>query len=417
MYRFIIKGGKELSGKVKVSGSKNAALPLIAASLLAKGRTILHNVPDLKDIQTMLKVVHTLGPIFHFENNKIIIDTTHIKSHVAPYELVKTMRASIYVLGPLLARVGKAKVSLPGGCAIGPRPINFHIEAMKKLGARISIKEGFVHARTSKLKGAEIYFEKVSVGATANVLMASVLARGKTVIKDAALEPEIGNLITFLKKMGADIQGKDTDTIIVNGVDNLKPVEYTVIPDRIEAGTFILAGVITRSNITVENIHPTHIRSLIDVLERMNIKLKVTDDSVKIRSCSDIRPIDIKTAPYPGFPTDLQPQLGAVLAAVPGISVINETIFENRYTHVPELIRMGSDIDVEDHIAIIRGKKRLTGAPVMASDLRGGAALVLAALAAKGESVIQRVYHIDRGYEKIESKLKNLGARIERVKN
>ncbi len=416
MNKFFIKGGKELSGTVKISGSKNAALPLIAASLLTKGKSIIHNVPDLIDIQTMLKVVETLGIEYNFANNTVEIDATHIKSHIAPYELVKTMRASIYVLGPLLARIGKANVSLPGGCAIGPRPINLHIDAMKKLGAKIEIKNGFVNAKARKLKGCEIFFEKASVGATANTIMAAVLANDITVIKNAALEPEITELINFLKKMGANIEGENTDTIFIRGVNKLNPVEYTVIPDRIEAGTFLLAGVITKSEITLKNVIPLHIQALIDVLEKMNVKLKIGNDFIKIKGIGTLKPVDIKTAPYPGFPTDLQPQITSVLSIVQGISVINETIFENRFTHIPELIRMGADIEIDEHIAIIRGKKKLFGAPVMASDLRGGAALVLAGLAAKGETIIDRVYHIDRGYEKLEEKLKSLGAKIERKK-
>jgi len=415
MDRVIIKGRKELTGTVSISGSKNATLPLIAASLLAKGKTIIKNAPDLMDIRTMLKVIQGLGAEYKFENNVIEIDTGKIKSYIAPYELVKTMRASIYVLGPLLARLGKAEVSLPGGCAIGPRPVNLHIEAIKKLGAKIDIKEGFIYAKSSKLKGTEIFFEKSSVGATANTIMASVLAKGTTIIKNAALEPEIGELITFLKKMGADIEGENSDTLYIKGVNKLNSIEHTVVSDRIEAGTFIIAGIITRSYIKIENIVPAQNASLLDILDRMNVKLKVGDDYIKIRGTDSLKPIDIKTAAYPGFPTDLQPQMTSLLATVPGISVINETIFENRFTHIPEITRMGADIEIDEHIAIIRGKKRLYGAPVMASDLRGGAALVLAGLAAKGETTINRVYHIDRGYEKIENKFKKLGAKIERV--
>lgn len=416
MDKFLIKGGKELTGTVKISGSKNATLPLIATSLLTKGKTVIHNVPELRDIHTMLKVIERLGAEYKFSNNTIEIETTHIKSYIAPYELVKTMRASIYVLGPLLARMGKAEVSLPGGCAIGPRPINLHIEAMKRLGAKIEIRKGFVIAKARKLKGAEIFFEKTSVGATVNTIMAAVMADGETILKNAALEPEIGELINFLRKMGANIEGENTDTIFIRGVNKLSPVEYTVIPDRIETGTFLLAGVITGGEIKLENVIPSHIQALIEVLEKMNVKMKIRENFIKLKEPGTLKSVDIKTAPYPGFPTDLQPQITSVLSTVPGISVINETIFENRFTHIPELIRMGADIEIDEHIAIIRGKKRLSGAPVMASDLRGGAALVLAGLAAKGETIVDRVYHIDRGYERLEYKLQKLGAHIERIK-
>ncbi len=415
MDRFIIKGQKKLTGTVNISGSKNATLPLIAASLLTKGKTVIRNAPNLKDVITMLNVISGLGAKYKFENNTIWIDTYKLNSYIAPYELVKTMRASIYVLGPLLARLGKAEVSLPGGCAIGPRPVNLHIDAIAKLGAKIEIKEGFIYAKASKLKGTEIMFEKSSVGATANTIMAAVLAQGTTVIKNAALEPEIGELIRFLKKMGADIKGENTNILYINGVSKLNPTEHTVVPDRIEAGTFIIAGVITRSYITVNNVVPEHISSLTEVLSRMNVKLKIGDNYIKITGIDSLKPVDIKTAIYPGFPTDLQPQMTSLLATVPGTSVINETIFENRFTHIPELIRMGANIEIDEHIAIIRGVKKLYGAPIMASDLRGGAALVLAGLVAKGETTVNRVYHIDRGYENIENKLKNLGAKIERI--
>lgn len=415
MQKFIIEGGNRLSGEIEISGSKNGSLPLIAASILTSGKTIIKNVPNLKDIDTMLKVIGELGAEYEFKNNTITIDTTKVKKYIAPYELVKTMRASIYVLGPLLARFGKANVSLPGGCAIGPRPVNLHLFAMEKLGAKIKIKNGFIIASAKKLKGNEIFFEKVSVGATVNAIMAAVLSEGDTIIKNAALEPEITELINFLKKMGANIKGENTDTIYIKGVNNLKPVEYDVMPDRIEAGTFILAGVITNSNIKIKNVIPEHLEALIKVLQSMNVDLKIEKNFIEIKKIGKLKPVEIKTSPYPGFPTDLQPQICSVLALVDGISVINETIFENRFTHIPELNRMGADIEVNDNIIIIKGVKNLYGAPVMASDLRAGAALILAALAAKNKTIIERIYHIDRGYEKIEEKLKKLNAKIIRV--
>ena len=416
MEKFLIKGEKALSGEVYISGSKNGALPLIAASLLTNGVTILKNVPNLKDITTMLEVINKLGVNYQFEGNTIKIDATRVNSYIAPYELVKKMRASIYVLGPLLARLGRAEVSLPGGCAIGPRPVNLHIKAMENLKASIKIKNGFIIGRAKKLKGSEIFFEKVSVGATINAIMAAVLAEGETIIKNAALEPEVGSLIDFLKKMGANIKGENTDTIFIKGVNKLSPIEYDVMPDRIEAGTFILAGVITKSRIKVKNIIPEHLKSLLDILNEMGVKFQIGKNYVELIKVKKLNPVEIKTAPYPGFPTDLQPQICSILSIVPGISVVNEKIFENRFTHIPELIRMGANIELNDNIIIIKGVKNLYGAPVMASDLRGGAALVLAALSAKNETIIDRIYHIDRGYEKIENKLTKLGAYIKRIK-
>ncbi len=419
MDKYIIKGNKKLKGNVTISGSKNAALPLIAASILSKGITILLNVPDLKDIHTMLQVIKVLGAEYEFDTEKKIltINTEKIKTHIAPYELVKTMRASIYVLGPLLARIGKADVSMPGGCAIGPRPVNLHIKAMEDLGAKITFEEGFIKARVKKLKGNEIIFEKVSVGATANAIMAAVMATGKTVIKNAALEPEIGELIDFLNKMGANIKGKDSDTLYIKGVSKLKPIKYKVMPDRIEAGTFLIAGLITKSKISLKNVIPEHIEALITEIKNMGVSLKIKDNSITIKNIpSRLETLYIKTAPYPGFPTDLQAPITSLLSTVKGISVINETIFENRFMHIAELNRMGADIDVEGNIAIIKGGKKLTGATVMASDLRAGAALVIAALAARKETTIERIYHIDRGYENLETKLKKIGADIIRVK-
>lgn len=416
MDKYVIKGRRKLSGEVSISGSKNATLPLIAAALLAQGKTVLQNVPDLKDIRTMLNVVRELGVDYSFEKNRIIMDTGRITHYITPYELVKTMRASVYVLGPLLARLGRAEVSLPGGCAIGPRPVNMHIEAMEKLGAGVTIENGFIKAQAKTLKGAEIFFSKVSVGATANTLMAAVLAQGCTTIRNAALEPEIGELIGFLEKMGARIEGKGTDILTVTGVSRLKPVEYRVMPDRIEAGTFLTASLITRSPLLIRNIIPEHLESFLKILTEMGVKLIVKENTIKVRSIPKLNPVYIKTMPFPGFATDLHPVIVPLLVTVPGISVINETIFENRFAYIPELVRMGADINVDEHIIIIKGGKKLFGASVMASDLRGGAALVLAALAAGNQTVIERIYHIDRGYDRFEHKLNFLNADIKRVK-
>ena len=416
MDQFVIKGQKKLSGDLTVSGSKNATLPLLAASLLCKGKTILRNVPDLKDIHTMLNVIKGLGVEYSYNKGLLEINTQHLTTFNAPYELVKTMRASIYVLGPLLAREGKAEVSLPGGCAIGPRPVNLHIETMGKLGAKIKVEDGFIKARANKLKGTQIFFSTVSVGATANLLMAAALAEGETIIKNAALEPEIGELITFLNSMGADIKGINTDTLTITGVNKLNPIDYTVVPDRIEAGTLLIAGIITKSPITIKNINPEHISALLKVVEEMGVILSITGNNIQIKKVGKLSPVYIKTIPYPGFPTDLHPILATLLTTVPGISVINETIFENRFAYIPELIRMGAQIEVDDHIVIIKGTKSLIGADVMASDLRGGAALTLAGLAANKETIVHRIYHIDRGYENLETKLGKAGANIKRIK-
>ncbi len=417
MYKYLIQGNKNLKGETSISGSKNAALPLLAASLLTKGVTTLNNVPDLKDINTMLKVLEFLGVECSFKNNKLTLDATNIKTYKAPYDLVKTMRASIYVLGPLLARIGKAKVSLPGGCAIGPRPVDLHLEAIKKLGADITIEDGFINAKIEKLVGTEIIFPKISVGATVNVLMSAVLAKGTTIIKNAALEPEIEELINFLLKMGAKIKGKNTDTLNIEGVNKLKPVKYKIIPDRIEAGTYLIAGVMTDSKIKLTNVNTSHISSLINVLKEMGVKFAITNNSIQIKKISELKGVYLKTLPYPGFPTDLQPLLTTLLTKVNGISVINETIFENRFAYIPELIRMGANIETDDHMIIIKGGNKLTGAKVMASDLRGGASLVIAGLSAKKKTVIYRIYHIDRGYEKLEHKFTQLGANIKRIKS
>jgi len=415
---YLIKGGKKLNGSVTISGAKNAALPIIVASLLAEGTTVLHNVPNLKDIQTILKVIEFLGANYEFDtkHNTLKIHVNSLKNAEVPYDLVKTMRASIYVMGPLLARCGEADVSLPGGCAIGERPVDIHLSGFEALGSTITIEHGYIKARVQKLQGNRFIMRKVSVGATANIMMAAVLADGQTILENCAMEPDVVDLGNFLIKMGAKIEGLGTERIIINGVKKLKPVTYSIIPDRIEAGTFLIAGAITRSNVTINNVIPEHFKACIDVLADMGFIISGGDSSVTIEPSKKLQGSMIRTLPYPGFPTDLQAPIMSLMCTIPGISVIIETIFENRYTHVGELRRMGADIEVEGNVAVVKGGRQLQAAPVLMSDLRAGASLVLAALAAKGQTEIRRIYHTDRGYENFEQKLQSLGADIQRVK-
>jgi UDP-N-acetylglucosamine 1-carboxyvinyltransferase len=412
-----IKGGKKLAGEIKISGAKNAALPIIVASLLADGETTLKNIPDLKDIRTIIKVIEYLGAetFFSPEDNTLKIKVKNIKNAEVPYDLVKTMRASVYVMGPLLARIGEADVSLPGGCAIGERPIDIHLAGFEALGTKIDIEHGFIKARVENLSGNTYKMRGISVGATANIMMAAVLAKGKTILENCALEPDIVDLGQFLNKMGAGISGLGTDRIEIEGVKKLSPVTYTVMPDRIEAGTHLLAGAITRGNLKITDMVPEHIGSLIDTLKEIGFKLDSGKDWVKISNSKKLNGTVVKTLPYPGFPTDLQAPLMSLAATIPGISVIIETIFENRFTHAPELRRMGADITIEGNVAVVKGVKKLSAAPVMMSDLRAGAALVIAALGAAGTTEIRRIYHSDRGYEKLSQKLNALGADIKRV--
>ncbi len=414
-----IKGGKKLSGEVCISGAKNAALPIIVASLLAEGKTVLKNVPNLMDIRTIIKVIEVLGAKCEFsqEKNTLSITAENIKSNEVPYELVKTMRASYYVMGPLLALNGEAVVSLPGGCAIGERPVDIHLSGFEAMGAEITLEHGNITARTGKdkLKGASYKMSKVSVGATANLMMGAVLAKGKTILENCAMEPDIVDLGSFLIKMGAKITGLGTERIEIEGVKKLNAVTYTVMPDRIEAGTFLIAGAITGGKVTIKKIVPEHIGALIDSLREMGYRVDTSKDSATVYPSKKLKGTIIRAVPYPGFPTDLQAPVMALASVVPGISTVTETIFENRFTHVPELRRMGADITIEGNTAIVRGVKSLSSAPVMMSDLRAGAALVVAALAAKGETEIRRIYHSDRGYENLPEKLSSLGARIERI--
>ncbi|HOT19328.1 MAG TPA: UDP-N-acetylglucosamine 1-carboxyvinyltransferase [Spirochaetota bacterium] len=415
---YIVKGGNKLNGTVTISGAKNAALPIIVASLLAEGTTVLHNVPNLKDIQTILQVIECLGAQYQFDTNTntLTIHVNSLKNAEVPYDLVKTMRASIYVMGPLLARCGEADVSLPGGCAIGERPVDIHLSGFEALGTTITIEHGYIKARVEKLNGNRFIMRKVSVGATANIMMAAVLADGQTILENCAMEPDVVDLGNFLITMGAKIEGLGTERIIINGVKKLKPVSYSIIPDRIEAGTFLIAGAITRGNVTVNNVIPEHVKACIDTCADMGFVISGNDSSVTIEPSKKLQGSMVRTLPYPGFPTDLQAPIMSLMCTIPGISVIIETIFENRYTHVGELRRMGADIEIEGNTAIIKGGKQLQAAPVLMSDLRAGASLVLAALAARGKTEIRRIYHTDRGYENFEQKLQALGADIVRVK-
>ncbi len=413
-----IKGGTKLSGNVDISGAKNAALPIIVASLLADGEYTLRNIPDLKDIRTMLKVIEYLGAETDYnpEKNLLKIRVKNIRNEEVPYELVKTMRASVYVMGPLLARTGEASVSMPGGCAIGERPVDIHLSGFEALGAEISLEHGYIRATAKDLRGTTYIMRNVSVGATANLLMTAILSRGKTVLENCAMEPDVVDLGHFLIKMGAKIEGLGTERIEITGVNRLKPADYSVIPDRIEAGTFLLAAAATRGNITIKKTIPEHLEALTRLLDEIGFTLESGKDKISLDSPKKFKGSIVRTLPYPGYPTDLQAPIMSLLAGVPGISVIIETIFENRFTHIPELRRMGADITVEGNIAIINGVSRLSSAPVMMSDLRAGAALVIAALSARGTTEIRRIYHSDRGYEKLSSKLSALGADIKRVK-
>jgi UDP-N-acetylglucosamine 1-carboxyvinyltransferase len=415
--KFVINGGKKLSGKVSISGAKNSALALMPATLLNSGKNILTNAPEVNDIFTMTKLLTHLGAQCSFENGTVSIDNSNIISQDAPYEHVKKMRASVYVLGPLLAKYGYAKVSLPGGCAWGPRPINLHLEAMKKLGAEIQLEDGYIVAKSKKLKGARINFDVSSVGATGNALMAAVLAEGTTHITNAAMEPEITQLGDYLIQMGAQIQGLGTSEITIHGVEELNSADTKIIGDRIEAGTILIAGAITNSQISIEYDNVHHISSIISKLEDAGVKVLEGNNLVTIDSTnSELKPIDVTTSIYPGFPTDMQAQWTALMMLANGTSTITDTIYFDRFKHVPELIRLGADIEVIKNSAVVRGVKSLKGAKVMSTDLRASASLVLAGLAAEGTTEVLRIYHLDRGYQKIEDKLTALGADIQRVK-
>jgi UDP-N-acetylglucosamine 1-carboxyvinyltransferase len=414
MDKIVIVGEKKLAGEVRISGAKNAALPILASSLLVEGWNTFHNIPDLMDIKTIKKLLKSLGVEMEGEET-LRISAGGITSCEASYDLVRTMRASILVLGPLVARQGEARVSLPGGCAIGARPVNLHIKALRELGAEVVLKDGYVEAKASRLKGAEIYFDISTVTGTENIMMAATLAEGTTVLKNAAREPEIVNLAEVLIGMGARIHGAGSDVITIQGVESLHPAEARVIPDRIEAGTFLIAAGITGGDIRITGCIPLHLDALIAKLRDAGMSIDTTEGAIRVKTGGILRSVDVKTLPYPGFPTDLQAQIMALMAVAGGLSVITETVFENRFMHVSEMMRMGADIVIQGKSAIVRGVPKLHGAPVMATDLRASASLILAGLAAEGTTVLSRVYHIDRGYQQIEKKLSALGADIQRI--
>ena len=415
MDKFIINGGNVLKGELAVSGAKNASLALMPAAILAAGKSVLKNTPELNDVFTMIKLLKHMGAEIEFNNYVIRIDTGKINDQTAPYEHVKKMRASVYVLGPLLGRFGKATVSLPGGCAWGPRPINLHLEALKKMGAEINLSDGYIEATTKKLHGANINFDVSSVGATGNTLMASVLASGTTVINNAATEPEISNLALYLKKMGAKIEGIGTKTLTIEGVEELSSVEIETIPDRIEAGTLLIAAALTKGSIILKNISADLIDSVLVKLEATGCKIEILDTEIKLDATGlEINPTNVSTSIFPGFPTDMQAQWTAFMSLANGVSFVSDSIYFDRFKHVPELVRLGANITINENTAVINGVKELSGAKVMSTDLRASASLVLAGLAAKGTTEVLRVYHLDRGYQRIEEKLRALGADITR---
>lgn len=419
MDRLIINGNKPLQGEVVISGAKNAALPILAATILAADNVTINNVPKLKDVQTMKDVLEQMGAVITWNGNTIQIQPNSIACYTAPYELVKTMRASILVLGPLLAKYGRADVSLPGGCAIGTRPVDLHLKALKLMGAEITVKNGYIKARCKegRLQGRSILFDTVTVTGTENIMMAAVLAQGKTILKNAAREPEVIDLAHFLNDVGAKITGAGTATIEIEGVESLSGGSYTVMPDRIEAGTYLTAGVITRGKVTVRKVKPDNLLSMLCKFEEAGAEISLGEDWVTV-DMHNLRPqaVNIATAPYPAFPTDMQAQFMALNVVAEGTSSVIENIFENRFMHVQELQRMGAQIQLNGNTAVITGVEKLLGAPVMATDLRASASLILAALAAEGETYVERIYHVDRGYEQIEEKLSGLGANIRRAK-
>jgi UDP-N-acetylglucosamine 1-carboxyvinyltransferase len=416
MDKIVIAGGIPLKGEVVISGAKNAALPILAATLLAPGSHTLSNVPNLADIRTAKKLLANLGARFSDGPEGLLVDSSELVSWEAPYDLVKTMRAAVLVLGPLVARMGKARVSLPGGCAIGARPINLHLKGLEEMGVKVTLAHGYVEAAVKRLEGAEIILDFPTVTGTENLLMAATLARGRTVIKNAAQEPEVSDLALFLQAMGAQIEGIGSDVLTIHGVKQLQPASYRVMSDRIEAGTYLAAAAITRGEVTIRRAPVEHLTAVIDKYIEAGLRLKVDQDVISIKSGGPLAGVDVKTMPYPGFPTDMQAQFMATMALARGVSVITETIFEKRFMHISELRRLGADIVVSGNQAVVRGAKSLQGAPVMATDLRASASLILAGLGAQGQTEVHRVYHLDRGYEKIEEKLSALGAKIWREK-
>jgi UDP-N-acetylglucosamine 1-carboxyvinyltransferase len=419
MDKFVIRGGNPLHGTVRVSGAKNAALPAMAAALLTEEPVVLENIPQVRDIETERKLLTAMGAEVELgygrAQHRTSICCRNLTNAEASYELVKTMRASTLVLGPLVARMGQARVSLPGGCAIGARPIDLHIKGLERLGAEITQEHGYIEARAERLKGACVVFDKITVTGTEDLLMAATLATGETVLENCAREPEVVDLAALLNKMGARIEGAGTHTICVHGVDRLHGARHRIIPDRIEAGTFVVAGALTGGDLLVSGCDPHHLDALLQKLEECGVKTRTNDDSVRILGGRPLKAADMATEEYPGFPTDMQAQYMALASQAEGVSIITESIFENRFMHAQELVRMGANIKIDGSRAVVRGRTELSGAAVQASDLRASASLVLAALVAEGETIIDRVYHIDRGYERIEEKLKGVGAQIRRI--
>ena len=412
MSKFIIQGGKKLEGEVRISGSKNAALPIIAATVLVKGKTTLYNVPNIQDVQTMFQIIKDIGGKVTRKNNKVIIDTSKIHTYEIPENLMRKMRSSVILAGAIIGKYNKANFSYPGGCEIGSRPIDLHLKGFEKLGINIKEEYGEIICDSEKIKGTQIHLDFPSVGATENIILAACLAEGTTILTNAAKEPEIEDLVKFLNKAGAKIKGAGTDRIEIAGVKKLTEISYDIMPDRIEAGTYLVAGAITGGNVRITNANPMHIEPILNKLEEANCILEIGKDYVQIKAPRRIKSVDIKTMPYPGFPTDMQSIFGALLSTAKGTSIITENIFENRYKYVQELNRMGARINVEGRTAIIKGTKRIQGANVVASDLRGGVALIIEALAAKGVTQVDNVHYILRGYDNIEEKLKKLGAKI-----
>ncbi len=416
MYKIIVEGGRRLQGDVTISGAKNAALPILMSSLLADGMNTYTNVPILRDIDSVKELLSALGARVETEGQEVRIDAGGVENHEADYELVRKMRASILVLGPLLARLKKARVSLPGGCAIGARPIDLHLKGLRRLGATIELNHGYVEASAEKLIGAEIYFDVATVTGTENLMMAASLAEGTTLLRNAAREPEIIALADVLNLMGANIQGAGTPVITIQGVSQLHPVSARIIPDRIEAGTFMAAAAITRGDVVLHGCEPEHLEACMHKLRLAGADITVSKGGIRVVGSDEIKSVDVKTLPYPGFPTDMQAQFMVLMSVAGGLSLISETIFENRFIHVSELQRMGADITVSGNVAMVKGVKALSAAPVMATDLRASACLILAGLVAEGATEVNRVYHLDRGYEKLEKKFEKLGAAIRREK-
>ena len=411
MDKIIIEGQNTLSGNVAISGAKNAVLPIMAAALMGKGRATITRVPDLRDTRTMIRLMEIIGAACKYENGTLTVDGSIVDNPEAPYELVKTMRASFYVLGPLLARFGEVRVSLPGGCAWGPRPVDFHLKGLEKLGAKITLENGYIIARSERLQGAEIQFEFPSVGATGNIVMAAATAAGTTIIRNAAREPEIVQLCDYLNQMGSNISGQGTTTLTIKGVESLESADIAVIPDRIETGTFLTAGGLL-GEITLKDVYPHHLDSVLMKLKEAGCTIRTTSDTITISPADSIQAVDITTAVYPGFPTDLQAQWIALMTLARGSSMVTDTVYHDRFSHIPELNRLGANIRVDQNTAFVRGVKNLVGAPVMSTDIRASASLIIGGLIAKGTTEVNRVYHIDRGYEQIEDKFSALGAKI-----